>query len=74
MPILSAQSKLGTKAVLGPFMIQEYKPGVESYWCAIRITGSATHKAEIAVPRSVRLPIQQNRETELARFRRGDSN
>jgi peptide/nickel transport system substrate-binding protein len=73
LPILSLQSKLGTQAVLGPFMIQEYKPGVElllvrnpNYWKSDK----QGHK--LPYLDSVRLPIQQNRETELARFRRGD--
>ena len=73
LPILSAQSKLGTKAVLGPFMIKDYKPGVElllernpNYW------KSDSQGRKLPYLDSVRLPIQQNRETELARFRRGD--
>jgi peptide/nickel transport system substrate-binding protein len=73
LSILSAQSKLGTKAVLGPFQIQEYKPGVElllvrnpNYW------KSDAQGRRLPYLDSVRLPIQQNRETELARFRRGD--
>ena len=73
LPILSAQSKLGTKAVLGPFMIQDYKPGIElllvrnpNYW------KSDAQGRRLPYLDSVRLPIQQNRETELARFRRGD--
>jgi peptide/nickel transport system substrate-binding protein len=73
LPILSAQSKLGTKAVLGPFRIQEYKPGVEllltrnpNYW------KSDPQGRRLPYLDAVRLPIQQNRETELARFRRGD--
>jgi len=73
LPILSAQSKLGVKAVLGPFMIQDYKPGVElflvrnpNYW------KSDARGRKLPYLDSVRLPIQQNRDTELARFRRGD--
>ncbi len=73
LPILSGQSKLGTKAVLGPFLIKEYKPGTElflarnpNYW------KSDAQGHRLPYLDSVRLPIQQNRETELARFRRGD--
>lgn len=73
LPILSAQSKLGTKAVLGPFMIKDYKPGVEillvrnpNYW------KRDAQGRKLPYLDAVRLPIQQNRETELARFRRGD--
>ena len=71
LPILSGQSKLGTKAVLGPFMIKDYKPGIElflvrnpNYW------KSDAQGHRLPYLDSVRLPIQQNRETELARFRR----
>ena len=73
LPILSGQSKLGTKAVLGPFVIKEYKPGAElilsrntNYW------KSDTQGRRLPYLDSIRLPIQQNRETELARFRRGE--
>jgi peptide/nickel transport system substrate-binding protein len=73
LPILSSQSQLGIKAVLGPFMIKEYKPGVElylvrnpNYW------KSDARGHRLPYLDSVRLPIQQNRETELTRFRRGD--
>lgn len=73
LPIISAHSKLGVKAVLGPFMIKEYRPGVElllvrnpNYW---KTDVQGRHLPYLD---SVRLPIQQNRETELARFRRGD--
>jgi peptide/nickel transport system substrate-binding protein len=73
LPILSGQSKLGIKAVLGPFMIKDYKPGIElllernpNYWK----TDAQGHR--LPYLDSVRLPIQQNRETELTRFRRGD--
>jgi len=73
LPILSGQSKLGTKAVLGPFVLQEYKPGVElilvrnaNYWK----TDGQGHR--LPYLDTVRLPIQQNRDTELARFRRGE--
>ncbi len=73
LPILSSQSPLKEKAVLGPFMLKEYKPGIEllvarnpNYWKF----DSQGHR--LPYLDSVRLPIQQNRETELMRFRRGD--
>jgi peptide/nickel transport system substrate-binding protein len=73
LPILSGQSKLGQKAVLGPFVIKEYKPGVEVL--LVRNPFFWKHDAQgrpLPYLDSVRLPIQQNRETELTRFRRGD--
>jgi peptide/nickel transport system substrate-binding protein len=73
LPILSGHSKLGVKAVLGPFMIKDYKPGIElllvrnpNYW------KTDAQGRRLPYLDSVRLPIQQNRETELARFRRGE--
>jgi peptide/nickel transport system substrate-binding protein len=73
LPILSSQSKLGEKAVLGPFVLKEYKPGIElllvrnpNYW---KIDAQGRRLPYLD---SVRLPIQQNRQTELARFRRGE--
>jgi peptide/nickel transport system substrate-binding protein len=73
LPILSARSPLGIKAVLGPFTIKEYRPGVElllarnpNYW-KMDPQGRALPYLD-----SVRLSIQQNREIEVARFRRGE--
>ena len=71
--ILSARSPRKEAAVLGPFMVGEYKPGVEvllrrnpNYW---------KHDAngrQLPYLDSIRLDIQQNRELELLRFRRGE--
>jgi peptide/nickel transport system substrate-binding protein len=73
LPILSSQSKLGIKAVLGPFSIKEYKPGGEillarnpNYW------KSDAQGRRLPYLDTIRMPIQQNRETELARFRCGE--
>ena len=71
--ILSASSPKKESAVLGPFELAEYKPGAyvllnrnPNYWKR----DSSGH----ALPYldSVRLEIQQNRELELLRFRRGE--
>jgi peptide/nickel transport system substrate-binding protein len=71
--IVSAHSPAKETAVLGPFEVGEYKPGVSlvlrrnpNYW---------KHDANgRALPYldSIRLDIQQNRELELLRFRRGE--
>jgi peptide/nickel transport system substrate-binding protein len=71
--IMSAYSPLKEKAVLGPFAVAEYVPGSHvilkrnnNYW-----------KKDAAGRRlpyldSVRLDIQQNRDLEIMRFRRGE--
>ncbi len=71
--ILPARSPLKEKAVLGPFMLDEYKPGAyvllkrnPNYW-----------KKDSAGRRlpyldAVRLDIQRNRDLELLRFERGE--
>lgn len=71
--ILSAHSPRKEAAVLGPFMVSEYKPGVSlllrrnpNYWK--RDAGGR----RLPYLDSVRLEIQQNRELELLRFRRGE--
>ena len=71
--IQSAHSPKKDAAFLGPFAVAEYKPGVHillrrnpNYW---------KHDAQgkpLPYVDSVRLDIQQNRETELLRFRRGE--
>jgi peptide/nickel transport system substrate-binding protein len=73
LPILSADSKLGIKAALGPFVLKDYKPGIElylvrnpNYW------KSDPQGRRLPYLDSVRLPIQQNREIELTRFRHGE--
>jgi hypothetical protein len=59
--------------VLGPFELGEYKPGAYVCCGAIRTIGSAM-RTDRALPYldSIRLEIQQNRELELLRFRRGE--
>jgi peptide/nickel transport system substrate-binding protein len=71
--IMSAHSPLKEKAVLGPFSIAEYVPGSHvilkrnlNYW--------KTDASGRRLPYfdSVRLDIQQNRDLEMMRFRRGE--
>ena len=71
--ILSSHSAAKESAVLGPFELGEYKPGAyvqlrrnPNYW---KRDGNGR-----ALPYldSIRLDIQQNRELELLRFRRGE--
>ena len=71
--ILSAHSPKKESAVLGPFELGEYKPGAyvllrrnPNYW-KHDATGHALPYLD-----SIRLEIQQNRELELLRFRRGE--
>jgi peptide/nickel transport system substrate-binding protein len=71
LPILSAKSPLKEKAVLGPFAIAQYNPGVEfllkrnpRYWKK----DAAGH--QLPYLESVRLYIQANKEIQYARFRR----
>ena len=71
--ILSAHSPKKLAAVLGPFYVADYKPGVEvmlarnpNYWKS----DSAGRKLPYAD--RVHLLIQQNRDLELVRFRRGE--
>jgi peptide/nickel transport system substrate-binding protein len=73
LPVLSAHSPLGIRAVTGPFQIKEYRPGAylvlsrnPNYW------KSDAHGRRLPYLDSVRLSIQQNRDNELARFRRGE--
>jgi peptide/nickel transport system substrate-binding protein len=71
--ILSAHSSAKDSAVLGPFAVAEYKPG--AYVQLRRNANYWKHDANgRALPYldSIRLDIQQNRETELLRFRRGE--
>lgn len=69
--IMSRNSPLKERAVLGPFRIAEHKPGTfillsrnPNYW-------KTDHGRRLPYLDSVRLEIQQNRELELLRFRRG---
>jgi peptide/nickel transport system substrate-binding protein len=71
--ILSASSSKKEAAVLGPFAVGEYKPG--SYVQLHRNPNYWKRDAEgrrLPYLDSVRLDIQQNRELELLRFRRGE--
>ncbi len=71
--IMSAHSPLKEKAVLGPFFVAEYLPGSHvtlkrnpNYWRK----DSAGRR--LPYLDSVRLDIQQNRDLEIMRFRRGE--
>lgn len=71
--IMSAHSALNEKAVLGPFMVGEYIPGSHvilkrnpNYWK----TDASGHR--LPYLNSIRLDIQQNRDLEIMRFRRGE--
>ena len=71
--VLSAVSPRKESAVLGPFELGEYKPG--AYVLLRRNPNYWKHDANgHALPYldSIRLEIQQNRELELLRFRRGE--
>ena len=71
--MLSAHSPRKESAVLGPFELSEYKPG--NYVLLRRNPNFWKHDANgHALPYldSIRLEIQQNRELELLRFRRGE--
>jgi len=71
--ITSARSPLKTAAVLGPYSVEAYKPGVEvllvrnpNYW---KMDAQGVRLPYID---RIRLEIQQNRDIELVRFRRGE--
>jgi peptide/nickel transport system substrate-binding protein len=71
--ILSAHSPRKESAVLGSFFVREYKPGEfvqlernPNYW------KKDANGKQLPYLRSIRLDIQQNREIELLRFRRGE--
>lgn len=71
--IMSAKSPLKEKAVLGSFVVAEYKPGDHitfnanpNYWKK----DEQGHK--LPYLQSIRLDIQQNRDTELLRFQKGE--
>ncbi|HLH00575.1 MAG TPA: ABC transporter substrate-binding protein [Bryobacteraceae bacterium] len=71
--IMSARSARKEAAVLGPFMVAQYKPGQfvlldrnPNYW------KKDANGRSLPYLDSVRLEIQQNRELELLRFRRGE--
>jgi peptide/nickel transport system substrate-binding protein len=70
--MLSAKSSKRENAVLGPFTASEYRPG--SYILLKRNPNYWRHDSKgLRLPYldSVRLEIQQNRDTEVLRFRRG---
>jgi peptide/nickel transport system substrate-binding protein len=71
--ILSAHSPIKEKAVLGPFVVADYKPGSSlllkrnsNYWK----TDSQGHK--LPYLDAIRLDIQPNRDIEVLRFKRGE--
>ena len=71
--ILSAKSPKKEAAVLGPFVVADYKPGASillhrnpNYWK----TDSQGHR--LPYVDSVRMDVQSNRDIELLRFRRGE--
>jgi len=71
--MLSAHSPHPESAVLGAFCVREYKPGEyvqlehnPNYW------KKDANGKQLPYLRSIRLDIQQNREIELLRFRRGE--
>jgi peptide/nickel transport system substrate-binding protein len=73
IPMLSAHSPKKLGAVMGAFQVAEYKPGVEvlltrnpNYWKT-----DASGRRLPYIDR-IHLQIQQNREMELVRFRRGE--
>jgi len=71
--IISARSPHKESAVLGPFAVAEYKPG--TYLLLRRNPNYWKHDSngkQLPYLDSVRLDIQQNRELELLRFRRGE--
>jgi len=71
--ILSAHSPKKEMAVLGPFMVADYKPGATvelkrnpNYW---KTDAQGHHLPYLD---SIRLDIQPNRDVELLRFKRGE--
>jgi peptide/nickel transport system substrate-binding protein len=71
--IMSARSPKKESAVLGPFIVAEYKPGSyvqlrrnPNYW------KTDANGRRLPYLDSIRLDILQNRELELLRFRRGE--
>src|SRR3954471_315074 len=71
--ILSAHSPKKEMAVLGPFMVADYKPGATvllkrnpNYW------KSDEHGRKLPYLDSIQLDIQPNRDVETLRFKRGE--
>jgi peptide/nickel transport system substrate-binding protein len=73
VPMMSAHSPKREMAVLGPFMVADYRPGATvllrrnpNYWKA---DGQGR---KLPYLDSIRLDIQPNRDVEMLRFRRGE--
>jgi peptide/nickel transport system substrate-binding protein len=71
--ILSAHSAKKEMAVLGPFMVADYKPGATlllkrnpNYW------KTDAHGRKLPYLDSIQLDIQPNRDVEMLRFKRGE--
>jgi len=71
--IMSAHSPRKEMAVLGPFMVSDYKPGATvllkrnpNYW------KTDTQGRKLPYLDSIRLDIQSNRDVEMLRFKRGE--
>ncbi|MGA8440633.1 MAG: ABC transporter substrate-binding protein [Candidatus Sulfotelmatobacter sp.] len=71
--VLSERSPRKETAVLGPFMLADYKPGATvllkrnpNYW------KSDEHGRKLPYLDSIRLDIQPNRDVEMLRFKRGE--
>jgi peptide/nickel transport system substrate-binding protein len=73
LPMLSSRSPLGDQAGLGPFVRNEYRPGMY-----IRLTRNAHYwrrdHSRRALPYldAIRIDITSSRDAELTRFRRGE--
>jgi peptide/nickel transport system substrate-binding protein len=73
VPMMSAHSPKKEMAVLGPFMVADYKPGARvllkrnpNYW------KTDAQGRTLPYLDSIRLDIQPNRDVEMLRFRRGE--
>lgn len=71
--IMSAKSPLKEKAVLGPFVVAEYKPGDHITFNANPNYWKKDEKGnKLPYLQTVRLDIQSNRDIELLRFQKGE--
>ena len=73
VPMMSAHSPKREMAVLGPFMVADYRPGATvllrrnpNYWKA------DAQGRKLPYLDSIRLDIQSNRDVEMLRFKRGE--